>query len=51
MFRWTEDGPAKHLFPEWNLLTRLAYGALPGIVTAQRQDRAGLLKSYAFVHL
>ncbi len=33
------------------MLTRLAYGALPGIVTADKQDRPGLLKAYAFVHL
>ena len=30
---------------------RLAYGALPGIVTADRQDRQDVLKAYAFVHL
>ncbi len=33
------------------MLTRLAYGALPGIVTADQKYRAGLLKAYAFVHL
>jgi hypothetical protein len=33
------------------LLTRLTYGALPGIVAAELQDRADLLKAYAFVHL
>jgi predicted AAA+ superfamily ATPase len=46
------DGKAvKQPFPAWDLLTRLAYGALPGIVTADKQDRTGLLKGYAFVHL
>jgi predicted AAA+ superfamily ATPase len=50
-FRWQEGKPARHLFPEWDLLTRLAYGALPGIVTAEKQDRPGLLKAYAFIHL
>ena len=33
------------------MLPRLAYGALPGIVTADKQDRPGVLKAYAFVHL
>ena len=44
------QGPAKP-FPAWDLTTRLAYGALPGIVAADPQDRAGLLKTYAVVHL
>ena len=50
-FPWSDGKQAKHLFPGWDLLTRLAYGALPGIVTADKQDRQGLLKAYAFVHL
>lgn len=50
-FPWSEGKSAQHPFPEWDLLTRLAYGALPGIVTADKQDRAELLKAYALVHL
>ena len=50
-FPWSEGKAAKNLFPAWDLLTRLGYGALPGIVTADQQDRPGLLKGYAFVHL
>ncbi|MCX6922059.1 MAG: AAA family ATPase, partial [Verrucomicrobia bacterium] len=50
-FSWKEGKSAKHPFPKWDLLTRLAYGALPGIVTADKQDRPGLLKAYAFVYL
>ena len=50
-FPWMDGKPTKHPFPEWDLLTRLAYGALPGIVAADAQDRQGLLKAYAFVHL
>jgi predicted AAA+ superfamily ATPase len=50
-FPWSGGKSAKHPFPEWDLLTRLAYGALPGIVTAAQQDREGLLKAYALVHL
>ena len=42
---------ARQPFPAWDLLTRLAFGALPGIVAADEQDRQGLLKGYAFVHL
>ena len=50
-FPW--DKKAKHpaLFPAWDLMTRLTYGELPGIVTAEKEDRAGLLKSYAIIHL
>ena len=50
-FPWRDGKSGQHPFPEWDLLTRLAYGALPGIVTADKQDRPGLLKAYAFVHL
>lgn len=32
-------------------MTRLAYGELPGIVTANEENRPDLLKTYAFVHL
>lgn len=50
-FPWSNGHAAAHPFPAWDLLTRLAFGALPGIVTADKQDRPGLLKGYAFVHL
>lgn len=50
-FPWSDGKSPKQPFPAWDLLTRLAYGALPGIVTADKQDRSGLLKGYAFVHL
>ena len=50
-FPWSNVSGAMHPFPDWDLLTRLAFGALPGIVTADLQDRPGLLKGYAFVHL
>ncbi len=49
-FTWGKEG-SKNLFPEEDLVTRLAYGELPGIVSAQKKDRADLLKSYAVVHL
>jgi predicted AAA+ superfamily ATPase len=48
-FPWRGGKP--HPFPAWGLLERLAYGALPGIVTAGKEDRPGLLKTYAVVHL
>jgi predicted AAA+ superfamily ATPase len=48
----SHEGPAAGPpFPAWDLMTRLAYGGLPGIVAAEVQDRAHLLKSYALVHL
>lgn len=50
-FPWSDGKLPKQPFPAWDLPTRLAYGALPGIVTADKQDRSGLLKGYAFVHL
>lgn len=48
---WSDGPEARNSFPEWDLPARLAYGALPGIVTADQQDRQDLLKAYAFVHL
>ena len=48
-FPWR--GGKHRAFPEWDLPDRLAYGALPGIVTTGKEDRQGLLKTYAVVHL
>ena len=39
------------LFPPWDLEDRLAFGALPGIVTAEARDRVDLLQSFASVYL
>jgi predicted AAA+ superfamily ATPase len=50
-FPWRDGKAPAQPFAAWDLLTRLAYGALPGIVTAEAQDRADLLKAYAFIHL
>ena len=38
-------------FPAWDLLDRLAYGGLPGVVAAAPEDRAEVLRSYAAIHL
>ncbi len=38
-------------FPAWDIVTRLAFGALPGIVVAAEGDRAALLGAFAAVHL
>jgi len=38
-------------FPPADLETRLAYGDLPGVVTAPEPDRAPLLRAYAQAHL
>jgi predicted AAA+ superfamily ATPase len=48
---WSKGLAATRPFPAWDLLTRLAYGGLPGIVTAATMDRQDLLKAYAFVYL
>ncbi len=50
-FPWSAGNRARHPFPEWDLLNRLTFGALPGIVTAAPPDRPALLKAYALVHL
>jgi predicted AAA+ superfamily ATPase len=46
---WAENVP--HPFAAMDLASRLAYGALPGIVSAPVEDRADLLKSYAAIYL
>ena len=42
---------AHRTFPAWDIEERLAYGALPGVVTADTQDRAELLRAYAIAFL
>lgn len=44
-------GPVRRPFPDWDLEQRLAWGALPGVVTAAERDRGDLLKAYAIAHL
>lgn len=41
----------KNLFPPADLIERLSYGDLPGIVTLPEEDRAGILQSYATIYL
>ncbi|MBE2282091.1 MAG: ATP-binding protein [Prosthecobacter sp.] len=45
------DPPSKNLFPEADLIPRLAYGDLPGIVTADEEDRNDMLEGYTVLHL
>jgi predicted AAA+ superfamily ATPase len=47
----TDDPPSQNRFPEADLITRLAYGDLPGIVTAEEEDRDAMLNGYAVLHL
>ena len=44
------EAPARPL-PAWDLVERLAYGSLPGVVTADPSVRADLLRSYSQVRL
>jgi len=44
----TKASPA---FPKADLLERLAWGELPGVVTAEVEHRSDLLATYAMVHL
>ncbi|MBI2502113.1 MAG: ATP-binding protein [Candidatus Latescibacteria bacterium] len=48
---WTGGESPAQPFPAWELETRLAYGALPGIVTSEESDRPELLRAFAIVHL
>ena len=41
----------KNKFPPADLMERLSYGELPGIVTLQEEDRADILQSYATIYL
>jgi uncharacterized protein len=50
-FAWPEGEPHDKPFPAEDLLTRLAFGALPGIVAAPEADRGDLLRAFALVHL
>lgn len=50
-FPWPAGRPPAHRFPAWDLETRLAYGALPGIVASETRDRAELLRAFSIVHL
>jgi predicted AAA+ superfamily ATPase len=43
--------PPARAFPVAGLTTRLAFGDLPGVVTAAAEDRVDLLRSYCLVHL
>lgn len=42
--------PPPH-FPPADLMERLAFGELPGIVTLPPEDRAGILRAYATIYL
>ena len=50
-FAWNKGEPHNDPFPATDLLTRLTFGELPGVVAAPRADRAELLRSFPFVHL
>lgn len=50
-FAWNKGEKHTNPFPASDLLTRLAFGDLPGVVAAPESDRAELLRSFAFVHL
>ena len=43
--------PGLKPFPDWKLESRLAYGALPGVVAAAERDRAEILVAYTAAHL
>ncbi|MBM3861521.1 MAG: ATP-binding protein [Verrucomicrobia bacterium] len=50
-FSWRKGQAQEKPFPASDLLTRLTFGELPGVVAAPETDRAELLRAFAFVHL
>jgi len=48
---WPDGRRAAKPFPGADLLTRLAFGELPGIVTADESHRAEMLHAYTQLHL
>jgi len=50
-FSLPDDVLKEMLFPETDIITRLAFGELPGIAVATEDERARLLKSYALIYL
>ncbi|MBI3292938.1 MAG: ATP-binding protein [Elusimicrobia bacterium] len=50
-FSWPKESRPVKPFPAADLVTRLAFGDLPGIVVADEKDREDLLKTHALVHL
>lgn len=50
-FAWGEVEKQENPFPASDLLTRLTFGELPGVVAAPESDRAELLRAFALVHL
>ena len=49
--KWPDSKTPAEPFPAMELLDRLAFGALPGIVTAPVSVRPDLLRTYTVVHL
>ena len=50
-FPWTDGESPGNPFPPWDLISRLAYGSLPGIVASEEKDRAELLRAFSIIHL
>ena len=50
-FGWEAGRKHENPFPASDLLTRLTFGELPGVVAAPETDRAELLRAFAFAHL
>lgn len=48
---WTAGEPKGPIFPAADLPERLAWGELPGVVTAEPEHRSDLLSSCALIHL
>jgi uncharacterized protein len=47
----SEHASSSSAFPSASLLERLSYGDLPGVVTAEEEDRQPMLQGYAVLHL
>jgi uncharacterized protein len=50
-FYWDKGKTPPRLFPPLDLQERLACGSLPGILTAEQNDRPELLRAFSMIHL
>lgn len=48
---WPDRPQPARPFPAWDIERRLAFGALPGVVAADEEDRKELLRAFTMAHL
>lgn len=50
-FPWEKGVSQTQPFPAWDIVSRLSFGSLPGIVASDEYDRAELLRAFSIIHL